>query len=390
MDILTNGRIIHLITSGSGDIVSINTYGAEFFHAVSPQSLTGKNINGFYANSVDREMYLQRLETKGWIENFEVHFSLGGVVYTCLENAVLKRKTTHGEEEIESVIIDISGFVDSNIQTIKLNLELASVNKKLNDAYSTMAQQEKMASIGELAAGVAHEINNPLGFVMSNSRSLHRYIDAIEKALAQNPLPEEANLAFILEDLAEILKENDEGLTRIARITESLKRFSRMDSENKTEKYRLNEAVLDTLVIAKSHYKYKAEVTTDLKEIPPFPCYGDAVNQVILNLIVNASQAIDGRFKEKKGHIRISTAVDNGFAIITVSDNGGGVPESAAGRVFDPFFTTKEVGKGTGLGLSLCYDIIVNKHNGQIWFENNDHGGADFIFKIPMEQGDGT
>lgn len=388
MDILNDGPVLYLTTTKQGEIISINPYGAAFLQASSPSEVTGKCITDYYAHSVDRSVYLDRLEKEGKVQNFEIHLAVSGKLHTCLENAVVKQKVSRDDWVIESVIIDISGFVDSNLQTLKLNLELATVNKKLKDAYNTMAQQEKMASVGELAAGVAHEINNPLGFVMSNSRSLHRYIDTVKGAIEGSPLSSDSKLTFVLDDLAAILKENDEGLQRIARITESLKRFSRMDNEKKTDFYDINQAVQDTLVIAKSHYKYAAEVSTDLHDIPPFSCYGDAVNQVILNLIVNASQAVQQKHKDQKGVIKISTKKVHNDAVLTVSDNGGGVPAGAASRIFDPFFTTKEIGKGTGLGLSLCYDIIVHKHGGKIWFTNNQTGGADFSISLPMEQTD--
>ncbi len=385
MDIRNDGPVIYLTTTKQGEILSINPFGVAFLHASSPDEVTGKLITDYYAHSVDRSVYLSRLGKEGKVQNFEINFAVQGKVYTCLENAVIHKILSPDKWEIESVIVDISGFVDSNLQTLKLNLELATVNKKLKDAYNTMAQQEKMASVGELAAGVAHEINNPLGFVMSNSRSLHRYIDTVKDAIGGSPLASDSKLTFVLDDLSAILKENNEGLQRIVRITESLKRFSRMDTEQRTDSYDINQAVQDTLVIAKSHYKYSAEVTTELQDIPPFSCYGDAVNQVILNLIVNASQAVQNKHKDKKGDIKIITKRVDNDAVLTVSDNGGGVPDSVAPRIFDPFFTTKEIGKGTGLGLSLCYDIIVHKHGGKIWFENNTGGGADFSIALPME-----
>lgn len=392
MEILKSGKIIYMITKQDGKIIYINNHGCYTLGFDDLHDLSGRNIQEFYIHPVDRNFYLERLEKHGFIKDFEIRFSgRDGTIKTYLENAIKLVNPSNGNTEIESVIIDISGFVDTNIETIKLNLQLADINKKLKDAYNTMAQQEKMASVGELAAGVAHEINNPLGFVISNSKSLERYIGIIKKIYTKikniksyEDLLNENDFDYILSDMEDILKENDEGLKRIAKITDSLKRFSRMDSEKMTDNYDLNQAVLDTLTIAKSHYKYSAEILMELGDIPAFSCYGDAINQVILNLLVNSSQALNSKYEKKEGVIKITTIVENNYAVFRISDNGPGIPEEIVHKIFDPFFTTKEIGRGTGLGLSLCYDIIVHKHFGNIWYERNNEGGADFIFKIPL------
>ncbi len=384
--------VICVTTLKDGTITGINDYGCGIL-GCSGGSCAGMKIQDFHAHPVDRSLYLKRLETDGFVKDFEIRLrGADGSVITCLENAVLEESGNPGTAYIESFIIDISGFVDSSLAAIKLNIQLSELNKKLKDAYNTMSQQEKLASVGELAAGVAHEINNPLGFVMSNSRSLKRYIETVRSFLDSisdkdgiGDLMEENNIRFILDDLDDILGENNDGLERIARITESLKRFSRMDNNSMTDDYDLNQAVRDTLTIAKPHYKYTADIETDLGDIPPVSCYGDALNQVILNLIVNASQAADREKSDEKGKIVITTGVDGSYVFCRVSDNGPGVPDELVPRIFDPFFTTKEVGRGTGLGLSLCFDIIVQKHSGSIWYERNSKGGADFIFKIPLK-----
>ncbi len=388
--------VIQITTEENGRLISANSYGCRILGYKNTEDCKGIMMQDLYAHPVDRDLYLKRLKTDGYVKDFEIRLKAANdSVITCLENAVLVRDEMTGAEYIESFITDISGFVDTNIATIKLNIQLADLNKKLKDAYNTMSQQEKLASVGELAAGVAHEINNPLGFVMSNSRSLKRYLESINSFITKirdneevKKILEESNIDFILEDLNDITEENNDGLERIARITESLKRFSRMDNNSRTDNYDLNQAVLDTLTIAKSHYKYIADIETDLGDLPLLSCYGDAVNQVILNLIVNASQAIGLRNSDIKGRIKITTGVEGDYVFCRVSDNGPGVPEELVSRIFDPFFTTKEVGKGTGLGLSLCFDIIVQKHSGSIWYEKNSEGGADFIFKIPLKLND--
>lgn len=187
---------------------------------------------------------------------------------------------------------------------------------------------------------------------MSNSRSLKRYLESINSFIAKirdneevKKILEESNIDFILEDLNDITEENNDGLERIARITESLKRFSRMDNNSRTDNYDLNQAVLDTLTIAKSHYKYIADIETDLGDLPLLSCYGDAVNQVILNLIVNASQAIGLRNSDIKGRIKITTGVEGDYVFCRVSDNGPGVPEEIVSRIFDPFLQQRRSAK---------------------------------------------
>ena len=156
-----------------------------------------------------------------------------------------------------------------------------------------------------------------------------------------------------------------------------------MGDEDVKADFDLNQAILDTLNIAKLQYKYIADIKLELGEIPMVFCNGDSINQVLLNLIVNAANAIEMLESKERGEIKITTSLKNNLVTFSVSDSGPGIDPSVANKIFDPFFTTKEVGKGTGLGLSLCYDIIVQKHQGKIWFENLEKSGAKFSFILP-------
>ncbi|MDA3937990.1 MAG: ATP-binding protein [Spirochaetia bacterium] len=388
--LIYNSNILFYVTNGDGTILFLNTFGQKLLGITPEDIVDGINSISFYADPEDKNDLDSILKSKKSVFDIEIRMkSKDGRLITGHEYGYIQ-KTEKGEELICGLINDISDFIELNLSTARLNIEMAETNQKLQDAYNTMAQQEKMATIGELAAGVAHEINNPLGFIKSNSRSMTKYMEMITVVFKQisekyslKEIENADKMDFILSDIKEVLEENGDGLNRIAKITESLKRFARMGDEDVKSDFDLNQAVLDTLNIAKIQYKYIADIKLDLGEIPPVYCNGDSINQVLLNLIVNAAHAIEMLGSKERGVIVIKTSSDNGSIKFSVCDSGPGVEDSVAHKLFDPFFTTKEVGKGTGLGLSLCYDIIVQKHKGKIWFENCTPGGARFIFTLP-------
>ena len=388
--LIDESNLMYYVTKKDGTILYINPYGQKIL-GITPQNIIdGINSTAFYANHDDKNDLDSILKSGKSVFDIEIRMvSKDGKFITGHEYGYVY-KDLNGEEFIYGLINDISEFINLNLRTARLNIELADTNQKLQDAYNTMAQQEKMATIGELAAGVAHEINNPLGFIKSNARSTFKYLEMITqiyKDIAEKFNIEEIESAekidFILTDLQDILKENEEGLNRISKITDSLKRFARMGDEEVKTDFDLNQAVHDTLNIAKLQYKYIADVVLELGDIPLIYCNGDSINQVLLNLIVNAANAIEMLDSKERGRIFIKTSKENNFIRFSVSDSGPGVDSSVANKIFDPFFTTKEVGKGTGLGLSLCYDIIVQKHSGEIWFDNLKQGGTMFSFTLP-------
>jgi signal transduction histidine kinase len=191
-------------------------------------------------------------------------------------------------------------------------------------------------------------------------------------------------LNFIEEDVEMIFSETAEGFDRIMGIINSLKSFSRIESNQTAGKFDLNEAIESTLTVARNEYKYIAKVEKVLTEIPLIECNGGEINQVLLNLIVNAAQAIKLAKSTKTGHITISTWQENHFVFCRVSDNGPGIPVDHVNRIFDPFFTTKPVGQGTGLGLSIAYDVVVNKHHGRLIAQNAN--GAQFTMILPIHK----
>jgi two-component system NtrC family sensor kinase len=256
-----------------------------------------------------------------------------------------------------------------------------------------LLQTAKLASIGELAAGVAHEINNPLGFVTSNCNTLSEYFDSsmkywstLEQLSKESPaslpekvttLREQFEIDFIEEDGKSLLKETLEGLERVSNIVVDLKSFARVDKQE-SEKAGINKLIEDALNLVRNETKYKLQIATDLPELPDIDCYPSQLVQVFTNLFINASHATD-----EKGTLNISTANRGNHIIIKVADTGKGIPESILPRIFDPFFTTKEPGKGTGMGLSISYGII-EKHGGSITAESKVGQGTTFTIKLPV------
>lgn len=271
--------------------------------------------------------------------------------------------------------------------------------QELQDAQDQLLQAEKMASIGQLAAGVAHEINNPIGYVNGNVQALVEYVaiqkkwmtlidtlkshvDAGETDKARQALTEireyESNeqLHHIWEDTDALLKESLEGLGRVTKIVLDLKTFSRSD-QGAEERIQMDEVIAGVLNIVHNEIKYKCTLNQDLRTVPPVRCSYQKLSQVLVNLIINAAQAC-----EKNGEITVRTFEKNGKVCVDVQDNGVGIPPDHLPKIFDPFFTTKPVGEGTGLGLSISYEII-KKSGGEIRVASEPGKGTTFTLVLP-------
>jgi two-component system, NtrC family, sensor kinase len=285
--------------------------------------------------------------------------------------------------------------------------ELEEAHAELKDMQSQIIQNEKLASIGQLAAGVAHELNTPVGFVASNFETLDKYVGKIRVLLdlyqdvvenmAPSPDPPWADaiahigktrqtlkIDFILEDIQGLFQDSREGLERVTSIVQNLRDFSRIDQAQELANFNINDGITSTLVVAKNEIKYDADIHLELGEIPPVPCRAGQLNQVFLNILVNAVHAIKAQDRAERGTITIRTYQDDNHVACEIADDGPGIPEEVRAKVFDPFFTTKPPGKGTGLGLSVSYDIIVNKHKGQLQVKSAPGEGATFVIKLPM------
>lgn len=288
------------------------------------------------------------------------------------------------------------------------NKELSELVKKLKSTQMQMIQQEKMAGIGQLAAGVAHEINNPLGYIISNLNVLMKYSEryreiisaciqakesfksgdlanAKSQAVLIEQLEKNFKLDFMNEDMVELLTDSMEGLERINKIVKGLRVFSRAGQNDEYERFDLNYTIENTLLVAANETKYYTSIEKNLGDIPQLYGIPSQINQVLLNLILNACYAIKANKNQRKGKITINTYQEENQITCEIIDNGRGIPESIIDQIFNPFFTTKPVGEGTGLGLSISYDIIKNKHNGCIEVESKEGIGTKFSLKFPIK-----
>jgi len=258
-----------------------------------------------------------------------------------------------------------------------------------------LVQSEKLASIGQLAAGVAHEINNPIGYIFSNFGTLEKYLDdlfsmlsayeaaesgvAPELARDLKALRERVQLDFLKEDVPGLMQESKEGIVRVRQIVQDLKDFSRIDSGQEWQLADLHKGIDSTLNIVASEVRYKADVVKDYAELPQVECLPSQINQVVLNLVVNAAHAIG----PERGRITIRTGTNGDEVWFEVADTGCGIAPENLSRIFDPFFTTKPIGQGTGLGLALSYGVV-RKHGGRIDVNSELGKGTRFRVVLPV------
>lgn len=278
--------------------------------------------------------------------------------------------------------------------------DLRQTEASLRQMQSQLMQNEKMASIGQLAAGVAHEINNPIGFIGSNLKTLGNYIDKYDcyiriledgvRGHTDETLPEQfvdarkkMKLDYVMRDINVLLEECNEGIERVKRIVSDLGTFSRADVSERM-KANLNECLESAINIVINEIKYSAELKRDYADLPAVSCNVQQVSQVFMNLLINAAHAIQDR-GEEVGEIAVTSWSDGASAFVSVSDNGCGIPEERLSKIFDAFYTTRDVGKGTGLGLSIS-DEIIRKHGGEITVSSEPGAGSTFTVRLPVSQ----
>ncbi len=337
-----------------------------------PLKVDNTTIGVISINRIEGEEYSEADVTAG--------MALIKLIVMALENVRLHAEQANRIEELSA-----------------LNNEMQTMNARLEEAHNQLLQQEKLASIGQLAAGVAHEINNPVGYVNSNLTTLEDYfnkliemLDAYERveSLLDPVAPEKkdldfvkqvTDLSFLKEDIFDMIKECQEGVGRVRQIVQDLKQFSHVDSQE-WQLDDLHKGLDSTLNIVYNEIKYKANVRKEYGELPPVECLASQLNQVFMNLLVNAAQAID-----ESGEIVLRTGVSDGHVWVEVEDSGKGISKEHLNRIFDPFFTTKPVGKGTGLGLSLSYGIV-KKHRGRIEVRSEIGKGTAFRIWLPVVQ----
>lgn len=299
---------------------------------------------------------------------------------------------------------------DLEMRITNRTAELEKSNEKITESLTALQktqgqliQQEKLASIGQLAAGVAHEINNPIGYIGSNINRLDEYFTDLQQIVTEtdtniNILPDEISASlkqeiakikkrldfdFLTEDYFAVISDCREGIARVKEIVQSLKDFSHNVDEKDFSEVDINNAINTTLKVVNNEIKYYCDVELDLQLDTKVSANVGQIHQVISNLVVNASHAM--RETGKRGQLNIRTFSDENFAIIEIEDTGDGIPEEIYTKIFDPFFTTKPIGQGTGLGLNISYDIIVNKHKGDLSFVSKVGVGTTFKIKLPLD-----
>jgi PAS domain S-box-containing protein len=361
------------------------------------QGLIGAILDVTDLKQAEEAFHLQAVELEQEIAERQV------AKESLLAQAYLLEKEINDRRKAQNDLQKMNEQLEKRVQ--KRTTELFERNHDLQSAYddlkkmqAQLLQQDKMASIGQLAAGVAHEVNNPVGFIISNLGSLGKYIDkitaflevtetlisdcdpAIRAAIAQES--QKLKIARICKDMPNLINESSDGAQRVRQIVQDMKQFSRVDHAEFAYSD-IQEGLESTISIAWNELKYKTNIVKNYSQLPKVWCNLGQINQVFLNILMNACHAID-----VYGEIRISTWEEQGIVKIAISDTGSGIKPETLNHIFEPFFTTKDVGKGTGLGLSIAYDIIVVKHNGLINVESEVGKGSTFTISLPISKGD--
>ena len=333
-----------------------------------------------------------------------------GMMQTAFDGEVWNGRTTHKRSDASEYTaeVTISPVKDNSNNLMNLVYVFRDVSREAS-MEAQLRQAQKMEAIGELASGIAHEINTPTQYVGDNIRFfrdsfgdikelLDKFQDLLDSTPPDNGLAEktkdirdfieEIDLEYLEEEVPTAIEQSLEGNKRVAEIVRAMKEFAHPGREELTS-IDINHAIRNTMAVARNEWKYVAEVETELQEdMPLVPCYPGSFNQVILNMFVNAAHAIGDVVEggdKGKGTIRVVTRTIDSMAEIRISDTGCGIPEEIRLKIFDPFFTTKEVGKGTGQGLSIAHSVIVEKHQGTIDLESTVGEGTTFIIRIPLE-----
>ncbi|MTI41789.1 PAS domain S-box protein [Fulvivirga lutimaris] len=318
-----------------------------------------------------------------------INIEYDGAIYNCAYiNDISKIKQI--EEELKLTNYELSASEEElrqqseELHALNENLEvqkkeLENTVYQLKNTRDQLIHTEKMASLGVLVAGIAHELNNPISYIKTSSEALKMLLEELNEEVKKITSEENDNLNELAQDFNQMATHINSGAEQAAEIVKGLRTFSRMDKE-KIEKHNIHDTINNVLLMLHNNYKYKIEIIKEFGDIPPIECAPGQINQVLMNLINNAVQAI-----EDEGAILVKTELAEDRVIITVKDNGPGVPEEMQSRIFEPFYTTKEPGEGTGLGLSISLGIIQD-HNGSINF-TSDNNGTTFTVSLPTKQG---
>ena len=372
--------------------------------AVNPQEFLGK-VNELYSSPEATSLDTLRLKDGTNIERYSAPQRLGdrivGRVWSfrdVTERTRAEQALRESRDEMEHKVAERTADLQSaNSAMMAEKAHQEELIRQLAEVHSQLLQSEKMASIGQLAAGVAHEINNPVGYVNSNLTSLQEYVNDLFKVLSayeqaekeMTPttraqlaeLKKKIDVAYVRDDIGKLMSESIGGLQRVKRIVLDLKDFSHVGESSKLWA-NIEQGMDSTLNVVWNELKYKTEVIKEYAGVPEIECIPTQINQVFMNLLMNAVQAI-----KERGRITIRTGQEGDNVWVEVEDTGSGIDQKNLSRIFDPFFTTKPVGQGTGLGLSLSYSIV-QKHGGRIEVRSEVGKGTVFRVVLPLQNGD--
>lgn len=386
---------ISMILSAEGELIYVTPSFTELTGcpAEDIQLVLENILEGCSFNEVTRQFEKERFEGVLWQGEIKLKDRQEAPLYLAVNLSPV-----HCDEGVvDNYLIsatDISSLKQLEFSLKKKNSQQLKIISKLEETQAQLVQAEKMASIGQLAAGVAHEINNPVGFINSNLTTLVDYLNGLFGLIEQyrveviqldaslvgvDHYKQKIDFDYIKDDVPLMLDETREGLERVKKIVRDLMDFSRV-SETDFEKYDLRKGLESTLNVAWHELKYKVKIIRDFDDIPEVECMPSQINQVFMNLMVNAGQAIDS-----EGVIILRARQLDGRVVIEVEDNGSGIDEKHQDKLFDPFFTTKPIGVGTGLGLSVSYGIIKN-HGGSISVNSSVGKGTCFTISLPVSQ----
>lgn len=359
--------------------------------------LTGQlKVLTLAAQSISEGNLDVKIKVKGRDEIANVAIAFNSMAFNLNEASARRDQF---EVELSELNRSLEDRVEQRTQEMKIkNKLLEQANQDIKETQAKLLQSEKMASVGVLAAGVAHEINNPIAFVMSNLRSLEIYAknyrslieeyakldgltdlqERVDQKLKIETLTEQYDLEFMNEDLDSLLYDSIEGTERVKEIVKGLKDFSHVDTVTNFAMSNLNECIQSTLKVVNNELKYHCDIRTDLSELPLTYCCSGQISQVLLNLMLNAGHAIEG-----PGVITISSKQKGELLEVSIADTGKGIPKDQLEKLFDPFYTTKPVGEGTGLGLAIAYGIA-QEHRGEIRVESELGKGSSFTLSIPV------
>jgi len=324
-------------------------------------------------------------------------------------------KTTQSGKKMHCMLTatpyrDKDGGVVGVVEDFQDISERVLAEQEREQMQTQLLQRSKLESVGQLAAGIAHEINTPIQYIGTNIdffsesfEDISRFFSTLHNLVTQEDdaadyshmiktvhgALDEADWEFLREEIPAALEQTRDGVNRVSAIVRAMKEFSHPGSREKAPAD-LNEIIKNTLMVSSNEWKYVAEIETDFGDLPMVPCLSDELGQVFLNVIVNAAHAIGNQQEktgsEEKGRITITTSTEGDFAEIRIADSGGGMEEKVRERVFDPFFTTKEVGKGTGQGLSIARNVIITKHQGTITVDSEVDHGTTFVIRLPLKK----